>query len=62
VDELSSDGRHHHDGLFTISPVACLGCCSLAPVLMIGEVTHGGLTPQKVRKILKDYQRRGRAK
>ncbi len=50
------------DGLFTLQPVACLGCCSLAPVLMINGETHGGLTPQKVRRILKDYQRRGKAK
>ena len=63
VDELKLDtGDTTKDGLFTISPVACLGCCSLAPVLMISEETYGGLTPQKVRKILKDYQRRGKAK
>ncbi len=63
VDELQLEtGDTTTDGLFTISPVACLGCCSLAPVIMIGEETYGGLTPQKVRKILKDYQRRGTAK
>jgi NADH:ubiquinone oxidoreductase subunit E len=32
-------------GLFTIDEVACLGCCSLAPVLMIDEHTEGRLTP-----------------
>ena len=32
-------------GLFTIDEVACLGCCSLAPVLMVDERTAGGLTP-----------------
>jgi NADH-quinone oxidoreductase subunit E len=62
LDELKLEtGDTTKDGLFTISPVACLGCCSLAPVITIGEETYGGLTPQKVRKILKDYQRRGRA-
>jgi NADH-quinone oxidoreductase subunit E len=62
VDELGLEsGDTTKDGLFTISPVACLGCCSLAPVIMINGETHGGLTPQKVRKILKDYQRRGKA-
>jgi NADH-quinone oxidoreductase subunit E len=62
VDALGLDsGDTTRDGLFTISPVACLGCCSLAPVIMINEETYGGLTPQKVRKILKDYQRRGKA-
>ncbi len=30
---------------FTLEPVACLGCCSLAPVLMVGDETSGHLTP-----------------
>lgn len=30
---------------FTIDEVACLGCCSLAPVLMVDEHTAGRLTP-----------------
>jgi NADH-quinone oxidoreductase subunit E len=61
VDELKLEtGDTTRDGLFTISPVACVGCCSLAPVIMINEETYGALTPQKVRKILKDYQRRGK--
>ena len=30
---------------FTLEPVACLGCCSLAPVMMIGDETAGHLTP-----------------
>jgi len=62
TDELKLDtGDTTKDGLFTICPVACLGCCSLAPVIMINEDTYGGLTPQKVRRIFKDYQKKGRA-
>jgi NADH:ubiquinone oxidoreductase subunit E len=30
---------------FTLEPVACVGCCSLAPVMMIGDRTAGHLTP-----------------
>ncbi len=30
---------------FTLEPVACLGCCSLAPVMMVGDETAGHLTP-----------------
>ncbi len=61
TDELGLDSSDTtKDGLFTLSPVACLGCCSLAPVVMINDETYGGLTPQKVRKILKDYQRRAK--
>jgi NADH-quinone oxidoreductase subunit E len=47
------------DGLFTFTVVACLGCCSLAPVLMIDEQTYGRMTPQKVRKLLRQYRREG---
>jgi NADH-quinone oxidoreductase subunit E len=46
------------DGLFTFTVVACLGCCSLAPVLMIDDETHGRMTPQTVRRILRQYRQR----
>lgn len=45
------------DGIFTYLVVACLGCCSLAPALMIDDQTHGRLTPQKVRKLIRQYRR-----
>jgi NADH:ubiquinone oxidoreductase subunit E len=32
-------------GTFTVEKVACLGCCSLAPVMMIDDETVGRLTP-----------------
>ncbi len=44
------------DGLFSLSIVACLGCCSLAPVMMIDEDTYGSLTPDKVKQILRDIR------
>ena len=44
------------DGLFSLSVVACLGCCSLAPVMMINEDTYGSLTPDKVKKILREIR------
>jgi NADH-quinone oxidoreductase subunit E len=46
------------DGLFTLQKVACLGCCSLSPVVMINEETHGRLTPKKVQQLLKEYRER----
>jgi NADH-quinone oxidoreductase subunit E len=44
------------DGLFTMQKVACLGCCSLSPVLMIDDETFGRLTPKKVQQLLKEYK------
>lgn len=48
-----SDGETTEDGLFTLKNVACLGCCSLSPVMMINEETYGNLNPEKAVEILK---------
>ncbi|EKD52382.1 MAG: NADH dehydrogenase (Ubiquinone) flavoprotein 2 [uncultured bacterium] len=62
-DELKLEGDDTTaDGLFTLQPVACLGCCSLAPALMVNDQTYGRLTPQKVRKILKQYKNSSKVK
>ncbi|TWU42419.1 NAD(P)H-dependent oxidoreductase subunit E [Novipirellula artificiosorum] len=44
------------DGKFTLQSVACLGCCTLAPVVQIDEVTYGGLTPKKIPEMLHDFR------
>jgi NADH:ubiquinone oxidoreductase subunit E len=38
---------------FTVDEVACLGCCSLAPVMMVDGHTAGKLTPAGARDALK---------
>lgn len=50
------DGETTSDGLFTLESVACLGCCSLAPVMMIGDETYGKLTGTTAVKIIKDFK------
>ena len=50
------DNETTEDGLFSLSLVSCLGCCSRAPVMMINEDTYGSLTPDKVKKILRDIR------
>ncbi|MDR2686542.1 MAG: NAD(P)H-dependent oxidoreductase subunit E [Oscillospiraceae bacterium] len=47
------EGEITPDGLFTYANVACLGCCSLAPAMMIGGRTYGNLTGASAVKILK---------
>ena len=47
------DGETTEDGLFTLESVACLGCCSLAPVMMIGDETYAKLTGSQSVKIVK---------
>jgi len=50
------------DGLFTLETVACLGCCSLAPVMMIDDKAYGRLNPQRVQRILGQYRKVGQTR
>lgn len=50
VGETSEDGR------FTLEAVRCLGACGLAPVMLVGEDTHGNVSPSNTLKILEGYQ------
>lgn len=50
------DGETTEDGLFTLKNVACLGCCSLSPVMMINGETYGTLTPEKTINILRQLK------
>lgn len=56
------DGETTGDGVFTLNNVACLGCCSLAPVMMVkhadGEETYGNLTKDSVKDILAEIRSR----
>lgn len=45
-------------GEFTLEPVACLGCCTLAPVVQIDDATYGHLTPLGVPRVLRDFAHR----
>ncbi len=56
-DELGvADGGTTEDRRFTVESVACLGCCSLAPVMMIGEHTYARLTPDEARRIVRELE------
>jgi NADH:ubiquinone oxidoreductase subunit F (NADH-binding)/NADH:ubiquinone oxidoreductase subunit E/Pyruvate/2-oxoacid:ferredoxin oxidoreductase delta subunit len=54
-DDTDADGR------FTVQEVACLGCCTLAPVVQIDDVTYGRLTPNMVPDVLTDFASRNGA-
>ncbi len=54
------DGETTEDGLFTLKNVACLGCCSLSPVMMINDETYGRLTPDKTKQILAELTKQAK--
>lgn len=47
------------DNLFSIEEVACLGCCTLAPVVQIDEKTYGHVKPTQAEDIIKDFLNSG---
>ena len=51
-----SVGETTKDGMFTLERVACLGCCGMAPVVMIDKDFYGGCTIQSVEKLLDKYR------
>jgi len=59
LDELKiKKGETTSDNFYTVETVACLGCCSLAPVIMIDEEVYGKLDSTKAVNILKDLQKK----
>ena len=48
-------GETTEDGKFTIRDTRCLGCCGLAPVMMINDDVYGRMTPDAVKGILAKY-------
>lgn len=49
-------GSTSTDGLFTIQDTRCLGCCGLAPVMVINEEVYGRLVPSDIPGILEKYK------
>lgn len=47
-----SEGETTPDKEFSIEKVACVGCCALAPVAVIGETVHGHMAPSKVEGLI----------
>ncbi|MCB5253907.1 MAG: NADH-quinone oxidoreductase subunit NuoE [Candidatus Cloacimonadaceae bacterium] len=53
--QLQGDEDTTEDMQFTLVEVACLGCCSLAPVIMIDDVTFGKVAMEAIPKILQRF-------
>ncbi|MDR0853793.1 MAG: NAD(P)H-dependent oxidoreductase subunit E [Clostridiales Family XIII bacterium] len=57
------DGETTEDNKFTLNIVACLGCCSLAPAMMVkgpsGDAVYGNLTKTSVVKVIEEIRAQG---
>ena len=47
------------DGLFSVEAVRCLGCCGLAPVVVVNGEVHGKLSTKDVAGIIEKYRKLG---
>jgi len=50
-------GETSADGNFSLDAVRCVGCCGLAPVVMVGEDVHGKVSPAKIAGLLNKYKK-----
>ncbi len=48
-------GQTTKDGLFTLETVNCLGCCAIAPVVVVDDEYYANFTPAKVEQIISKY-------
>ena len=49
-------------GKYTIEKVSCLGCCTLAPVVQIDQVTYGHVSPSQVDELISDFEKQKNTK
>lgn len=52
-------GRSTPDGLFTLDATRCIGCCGLAPAMMINDEVFGRLTPNQIPGIIAKFREKG---
>jgi NADH-quinone oxidoreductase subunit E len=52
-------GETTADGKVSLERVACLGCCALAPVIVVDDEVHGKMTQDSTSKLLKNFEEAG---
>lgn len=52
-------GKTTEDGLFTLEAMRCIGCCGLAPAMMVNDEVFGRLTPNDVSGIIDQFRKKG---
>ncbi|MDW5299337.1 MAG: NADH-quinone oxidoreductase subunit NuoE [Sedimentibacter sp.] len=62
MDKLSEElnikvGETTEDKMFTLEATRCLGCCGLAPVMMVDDDVYGKMEPKKVHEIIEKYRK-----
>ncbi|MDA3798735.1 MAG: NAD(P)H-dependent oxidoreductase subunit E [Kiritimatiellae bacterium] len=53
--DIDSAEETDSDMLFSVTEVACLGCCMLAPAIQIDDIIYGKVTKGEISPILQDF-------
>jgi len=61
MDKLAEElkvkvGETTEDRMFTLEATRCLGCCGLAPVMMIDDDVYGKMEAKKISQIIEKYK------
>lgn len=54
--KLDAGKETDDSGEYTLEKVSCLGCCTLAPVVQIDDITYGHVAPDQVDKVIEDFE------
>ena len=54
--KIDSGKKTDKSGKYTVSEVSCLGCCTLAPVVQIDDITYGHVQPDQINQVLNDFE------
>jgi NADH:ubiquinone oxidoreductase subunit F (NADH-binding)/NADH:ubiquinone oxidoreductase subunit E len=54
--KLKDDEDTDESGNYTLEKVSCLGCCTLAPVVQVDDVTYGHVGTDQVDKVIEDFE------
>ena len=55
--KLEGENDTDSDGRYTVEKVSCLGCCTLAPVVQIDDVTYGHVNTNQIKTVISDFER-----
>jgi len=54
-----NEGETSHDGMYSVTALRCVGCCALAPVMLVNGRVYGSVKPADVKAILNEIMKEG---
>ncbi|MDR0292518.1 MAG: NAD(P)H-dependent oxidoreductase subunit E [Elusimicrobium sp.] len=54
-----NEGETSHDGIYSVTALRCVGCCALAPVMLVNGKVYAAVKPADVKAILNEFMKEG---